>query len=57
MINEIFTDEERRMLEAYLTNAKVNKVALEKLLDLIKNQKGLFEDIFLFLQVRKTITS
>lgn len=57
MINEIFTDEERRLLEAHLTNAKVNEKALEKLIDLIKNQKSLFEDIFLYLQVRKTITS
>ena len=57
MINEIFTDEERRLLEAYLTKAKVDEKALEKLVDLIKNQKSLFEDIFLYLQVRKTITS
>lgn len=57
MINEIFTDQERRLLEAYATNTKVDEEALEKLIDLIKNKKSLFEDIFLYLQVRKTITS
>jgi hypothetical protein len=57
MINKIFTDEERQILEAYLTNAEVDKTALSKLFDQIKKQKGLFEDIFLYLQIRKTITS
>ena len=57
MINEIFTDEERRILEAYLTNTKVEKEALENLIDLIKDKKSLFEDIFLYLQVRKTVVS
>ena len=57
MISKIFTDEERRILEAYLTNAEVDKVALANLFDQIKKRKSLFEDIFLYLQVRKTITS
>jgi hypothetical protein len=57
MISKIFTDEERRILEAHLTNAEVDKAALAKLFDQIKNQKSLFEDIFIYLQVRKTITS
>jgi hypothetical protein len=57
MISRIFTDEERRILEAYLTSAEVDKAALANLFDLIKKRKSLFEDVFLYLQVRKTITS
>jgi len=57
MISKIFTDEERRILETYLTNAEVDKAALANLFDQIKKRKSLFEDIFLYLQVRKTITS
>jgi len=57
MISKIFTDEERRILEAYLTNAEVEKAALANLFDQIKKRKSLFEDIFLYLQIRKTITS
>ena len=57
MINEIFTYEERKLLEAYLINAKVDEKAVEKLIEAIKDKKSLFEDIFLYLQVRKTITS
>jgi hypothetical protein len=57
MISRIFTDEERRILEAYLTNAEVDKAALSNLFDQIKKRKSLFEDVFLYLQIRKTITS
>ncbi len=56
MRNHIFTDEERRILEAYLINTNVDKTALSKLLNRIKSKKALFEDVFLYLQVRKTIT-
>jgi hypothetical protein len=57
MLNRIFTDEECQILEAYLTNSKVDRAVLSELLDKIKKSKKLFEDIFLYLQVRKTITS
>ena len=57
MINKIFTDEERQLLEAYLINAKVDKTALAKIINQIKTQKSLFDDIFLYLQVKKTLTS
>jgi hypothetical protein len=57
MISKIFTDEERQMLEGYLTNSEVDKAALANLFDLIKKRKSLFEDVFLYLQIRKTITS
>ena len=56
MISRIFTDEERRILEAHLTNAEVDKAALANLFDQIKKRKSLFDDIFLYLQVRKTFT-
>ena len=57
MINKIFTDEERQLLDAHLLNAKVDKIALVKIIDQIKTQKSLFDDIFLYLQVKKTLTS
>jgi len=57
MINKIFTDEERQLLDAHLLNAKVDKTALVKIIDQIKTQKSLFDDIFLYLQVKKTLTS
>ena len=57
MISHIFTDEERRILESYITNAKVDQKALSKLFEQIKNEEGLFADIFLYLQVRKAIPS
>ncbi len=57
MISRIFTDEERRILEAYLTNAEVDKTVLSNLFDLIKKRKRLFEDVFLYLQIRKATTS
>jgi hypothetical protein len=56
MRNYIFTDRERHILEAYLIKNDVDKVALSKVLNRIKEGKLLFEDVFLYLQVRKTIT-
>jgi hypothetical protein len=56
MRNYIFTDRERRILEAYLIKADVDKTALSKLRHRIKTENVLFEDVFLYLQVRKTIT-
>ena len=57
MIAQIFTDEERKILEAYLTKGKVNAGILSKLLDEVKTRESLFEDVFLYLQVRKTVSS
>jgi hypothetical protein len=57
MRSYIFTDRERSTLENYLLKADVDKVALSKILDQIKKDKLLFEDVFLYLQVRKTLTS
>jgi hypothetical protein len=57
MRNYIFTDRERSILEAYLLKRKVDEAALSKVIDKIKEGKLLFEDVFLYLQVRKTLTS
>lgn len=56
MITEIFTDQERQILESYLINSKVDKNTLDKLLEKLKTEKKLFDDIFLYLQVKKTLT-
>jgi hypothetical protein len=57
MLTKIFTDEERQILESHLISAKVDKNELAKVLNEIKTQKSLFDDVFLYLQVRKTLTS
>ena len=57
MITKIFTDEERQLLESHLTNVKVDKAAVDKLLNKIKAEKSLFDDVFLYLQVKKTLPS
>ena len=57
MINRIFTDEERQILEAHLINAKVDKAVLAKLIEQIKADKSLFDDVFLYLKVKKTLGS
>ena len=55
MITKIFTDEERQLLEEHLINTKVESNKTSKLLDQIKKQKSLFDDVFLYLQVKKTL--
>ena len=57
MITKIFTNKERKILESHLINAKVDKNEITKILEQIKTQKSLFDDVFLYLQVKKTITS
>jgi len=51
----IFTDRERRILEAYLTWAKINRSELSKILTQIHKKEMLFEDVYLYLQVRSKI--
>ena len=55
MKTKIFTDEERQILESHLINAKVDQAALDKILEALKSEKSLFDDIFLYLQVKKTL--
>ena len=56
MISRIFTDDERQILESHLINAKVDKAVLAKLIEQIKSEKSLFDDVFLYLQVKRTLT-
>jgi len=51
----IFTDRERRVLEAYLTNTNVDKVEISKIMRRIRKAKTLFNDVYLYLKVRKTM--
>ena len=55
MIKRMFTDEERQVLEAHLINAKVDKAILSKVINEIQTEKSLFDDIFLYLQIKKTL--
>jgi hypothetical protein len=52
----IFTSRERKILESYLINASVDKVAVSKIMHRIKKYKTLFDDVYLYLSVRKTMT-
>jgi hypothetical protein len=49
MISRIFTDDERQILEAHLISAKVDKAVLANLIEQIKSEKSLFDDVFLYL--------
>ena len=51
----IFSKEERRLLEGYLTKINSNKEAVQKILTKIKDYKMLFDDVYLYLQVKKSI--
>ena len=53
----IFTDRERRILEAYLTDAKVDKIEVSKIMHRFRKYTTLFEDVYLYLRVRKTMTT
>ena len=53
----IFTKQEREALEAFLTATKSDKREVSRLLDKIKGNSVLFEDVYLYLQVRKSLGS
>jgi hypothetical protein len=57
MISRIFTDDERQILEAHLISSKVDKAVLSKLINEIQTEKSLFDDVFLYLQVKKSLSS
>ena len=57
MIDRIFSAEEYQILESYMINIEVNKDKLAKILNEIKTKKSLFDDVFLYLQVKKTLSS
>ena len=52
----IFTNRERRILESYLIGASVDKVAVSKIMHRIRKYKTLFDDVYLYLSVRKKMT-
>jgi len=51
----IFTDRERRILEAHLAGADVDSIEVSKILHRIRKFNALFEDVYLYLRVRKTM--
>ncbi|UCD96428.1 MAG: hypothetical protein JSV35_08070 [Candidatus Bathyarchaeota archaeon] len=53
----IFTKQEREALEAFLTTRKPSTQDVSHLLDKIKGNSVLFEDVYLYLQVRKSLGS
>jgi hypothetical protein len=50
----IFTNRERKVLEAYLTKSKGNGKELANILQKIKKSNTLFDDVYLYLQVKKS---
>jgi hypothetical protein len=53
----VFTDQERRVLESHVAGGKVDKRELSKIMNKIRKHTILFEDIYLYLSVRKTMTT
>jgi hypothetical protein len=53
----IFTKRERRILEAYLTDAEFDRIDLSKIMHRIRKYKTLFDDVYLYLRVRKAMTA
>ena len=55
MKNKIFSHRERQILEEHLINPKSDNDEIKKILNQIKTKKTLFDDVFLYLQVKKTL--
>ncbi|UCD26094.1 MAG: hypothetical protein JSW19_00230 [Candidatus Bathyarchaeota archaeon] len=53
----IFTKRERRIIEAYVTSRPVDSIQVSKIIHRIRKYNTLFEDVYLYLQVRKTMTT
>jgi len=53
----VFTDRERRILESHVAGGKVDKLELSKIIKQIRKHTSLFEDIYLYLSVRKTMNT
>jgi len=51
----IFTARERRILEAHLAGTKVSGTEVSKIMYRFRKYKTLFDDVYLYLQVRKTM--
>ena len=50
----IFSNHERQLLIAYLGKADVDETKVSKVMDQIRKYKTLFEDVYLYLSVKKT---
>jgi hypothetical protein len=53
----IFTDRERRILEAFVTGSNADRTAVSKIMHKIRKHQALFEDVYLYLRVRKTMAT
>ncbi|MCW4052816.1 MAG: hypothetical protein NWE78_06385 [Candidatus Bathyarchaeota archaeon] len=49
----IFTEREREVLESFLVNVKIDQPIVTRILKKIESNKTLFEDVYLYLRVRK----
>lgn len=54
MNQNIFSKDERRLLKGYLTKIN-NKEDVQKILGKIRKNKILFEDVYLYLQIKKSM--
>lgn len=55
MRDSIFTEKERVALESFLVNVKVHQPSVSRILKKIGTNKLLFEDVYLYLKVRKVM--
>lgn len=55
MRDSIFTEKERVALESFLVNVKVDQPSVSRILKKIGTNKLLFEDVYLYLKVRKVM--
>jgi hypothetical protein len=53
----IFTDRERRILEAFVTGSNVDRTEVSNIMHKIRKHQALFEDVYLYLRVRKTMAT
>jgi hypothetical protein len=53
----IFTDRERHILEAFVTGSEVDRTKVSKIMHRIRKHQALFEDVYLYLRVRKTMAT
>lgn len=50
----IFSNPEREILEKYLTGRQVDSSEVAKIMHRLEQHSRLFEDVYLYLQIRKT---
>ncbi len=57
MRTHIFTEREREVLETFLVGASFDKDELDRILRRIREFELLFQDIYLYLRIRKEMPS